>query len=279
MIAHLRGRLLVKVPLLVGWGLIVCLPSPLCAQQMSPADRVAFARQVRTLYYALSDKGFNSLTCDVMLNWDTVPSSIMLPMNLVGKEQLESTRFRFTLDSRESVSFLHEYPKDTGAVRPAVYDKFIEWFSSVVKGFFMTWGAKAIGGPIPDAYMVSSLEITSPGHRIRVNVPERQIEVLLSQKDIVTQILTHAPGQELDEHPAFTPSADGLLLSAVDATNKTGADVTHIKYDLEYQLVNGLQVPHNIHLMVNDNMDMRFSMENCSVERRVVVQVGPPASK
>lgn len=283
MIAHLRGRV-VHSDIFAIIGLLFCLTTVSRTQQtVAPkivrsadptrSQAVEFSRVVNSHYYALREKKLGSFTCDVRPVWETVPAAMMLPVTLVGKGQIEAARFKFTTDTRHNLSFEKEYPKDTGAIKSAVYDKFSEWFGSVVKGFFMTWGAKGMGGPLADAYVASSIDETPTGHRIGVNVPEEQMEYVVSKDNLVTEIVTRASGGEIDEHPGFTPSAEGMLLTSMDAVNKQGSDTTHIRYDVDYQQVDGFQLPHRIHLMVNDNMNMRFALEACTATHAVELQL------
>ncbi len=238
-------------------------------------EAVNLSGAVNGHYYALREKKLGSFTCEVMTDWSTLPPSIMAPVKLAGMEPLENAKLKLKVDAYSGLSFTHEYPKDTGSLRIALYDKFLEWYTSVIQGFFMTWGAKAMSGPMGDKYLTSSMEPIDGGTRLHVDVPTQQITITVTKENVVTQIFTHGENFEIDEHPAFTPSAEGLLLTGMDAvnTNKAANESTHVKYDMDYQTRDGFELPHQIHLMVNDNMNMHFALEGCTAVRAAEVQI------
>jgi hypothetical protein len=70
------------------------------------------------------DHGFVSMTCDLKLDWDTVPKLMLVPAAIAGRSRLESTRLRFTMRSNGSSNVGHEYASDTPDLIKPVYDKF-----------------------------------------------------------------------------------------------------------------------------------------------------------
>jgi hypothetical protein len=51
-----------------------------------------------------------------------------------------------------------------------------------------------------------------------------------------------------------------------------------VKYELETSVLDGLRVPSSEHLRVNQNMDVRFALDECAVKKAIVVRVNPPAA-
>jgi hypothetical protein len=212
------------------------------------------------------------MTCDLKIDWDTVPKLMLVPPALAGLDRLESTKLRFTMRSDGSSDVTHEYANDTPALIKPVYDKFFEWTSNVVNGFFTTWGSKAMRTPIPDVRHITSLTADQDSYLLKFEsgVP---IEVTLSKDYVITRILTKAPAQTADEHAEYSPSPQGLLLTGIDATNKAPDVTTHFIYDLSYQTVDTFEFPQNIHLIVNDNINMKFSLQSCAVVRATVIKI------
>jgi hypothetical protein len=129
--------------------------------------------------------------------------------------------------------------------------------------------------PIPDARHIKSLTADQSAYQLKF-VSGFPIEVTLSKGYVITRILSMAPAQTIDEHPDYSPSPQGLLLTGMDATSKANDGTTHVAYDLSYQTVDTLEFPQNIHLVVNDNIDLKFSLQSCSAVRGTVLSVGPP---
>jgi hypothetical protein len=240
-------------------------------QTAPQVDKSKFADAARAKYYSLTDQGLVSFACDVKVDWDTVPKVMLVPAEIGGRQGLEATKVRVFQDLRTTAKVDHDYAPGTSAAAKLVYDPFFGWLQDVVRGFLMTWSAKGLAGPVPTEENIENVASEASGYRIVLVNPGVQ---LLSNKDyLVTEILTSGPDEEIDEHPVFTPSSQGLLFAGNRAVDKEGDSETRIQYEVDQRAVDTLLLPHNVHLKVNDNMDMRFSFENCSVERGKVLKV------
>jgi hypothetical protein len=215
------------------------------------------------------------MTCDLKLDWNTVPEAMLAPTALADREPLESTKLRFTMKASGGSNISHEYASDVAAEAKPVYDTFFAWATNLVNGVFATWGTKAMQTPIPDAGHITSLSEDQDSYLLRF-VNAVPIEVTLSKDYVITRIVTKPPEQAIDEHVVYSPSPQGLLLTGVDATNTEPGGATHVVYNLSYQTVDTLEFPQNVHLKVDDNIDMKFSLQSCSAERGTVLQVAPP---
>jgi hypothetical protein len=250
----------------------------LSAQTLSKPNAVTFTDLARSRYYNLRDHGFESFTCDVKPDWDTLPKMLLVPVELAGRKPLEATKLQVTLTSRGNISFNRQYPEDTASLMKPAYDKFFDWLSSLVQGFLMTWGSKAVSGIIPDKYLLSSVEITPQGHRIIANIHDEHIELSLDPDYRVTDFLQTAPSLKITEQPVFNKSSEGWLLAGDSGVDAEGNNVTRIKYEVAYLPIDTLQLPRDVHLVVNDDIDIKFSFENCTAIHGMVLQVSPSPS-
>ena len=244
-------------------------------QELTPEQKSEFVRQAQPRYYSPIEHGLQSITCDVKLDWDTVPKTMLVPAELAGRERLENTKLRFTVRTAGNSDMTHEYPADTPALIKPVYDKFFEWTSALMSGLFQTWGSKAMRTPIPDVRHITSLTADQNLYQLKFE-SGMPIVVSLTKEYVITRILSKAPSQTIDEHAQYSPSPQGLLLTGIDAISKSGDDITHVMYDIKYQTVDTIEFPQAIHLVVNDNIDMKFSLNNCSVVRGTVIKLAPP---
>ena len=200
---------------------------------------------------------------------------MLVPAELAGRERLENTKLRFTVRAAGNSDMTHEYPEDTPDLVKPVYDKFFEWTSNVMSGFFQTWGSKAMRTPIPDVRHITSLTADQNTYQLKFE-SGMPIEVSLNKEYVITKILSKAPSQTIDEHAQYSPSPQGLLLTGIDATSKAVYETTHVLYDIKYQTVDTIEFPQIVHLVVNDNINMKFSLNNCSVVRGTVIKLAPP---
>lgn len=245
------------------------------SQELTVEQRAEFVRQAQPRYYSPVEHGFVSMTCDLKLDWDTVPKAILAPPTLTERKPLEKTKLRFTMRANGSSDVSHEYASDAPVLAKPDYDKFFEWVTNLVNGVFATWEAKAMRTPIPDVVHIASLSMDRDSYLLKFD-NEVPIELTLSKGYVITRILTKAPTQTIDEHAVYSPSPQGLLLTGIDATDQAPGGTTHVIYDLSYQTVDTLAFPQNVHIIVDDNIDMKFSLQNCLAERGTVISVGPP---
>jgi hypothetical protein len=240
-------------------------------------DKSKFADVARARYYNLEHQGLVSFTCDVKVDWETVPKQMLLPAEIAGRKRLEATRIKATLGPRSSPVVKHEYTPDTPALAKVAYDPFFVWLSDVVTGFLMTWEVKGIVGPIPGENNISTVTPTSSGYSVFLVGPS--VKLLVTKNYQVAEAISSFGNETIDEHFVFTPSPDGLLFTRAEAVDKQGDNTTRIQYDVDYSPVDSLRLPHNVHLVVNDNINMKFSFENCSVIRGDVVEVSAHKAK
>jgi hypothetical protein len=258
-----------------GMFLVVCLASSTCyGQDSATTDKAKFADAARARYYNSVSHGLVSFSCDVKVNWDTVPKAMMIPLDLVGRDGLEQTRITVSQGARVTAKVTHDYAKGTPAAAGAAYEPFFGWLSNLVQGFMMTWAAKGLEGPIPPEGNIDHVNVSPSGYRVILVNPG--VQLVMTKDFLVTEILTSGAGDQVDEHPLFTATSDGWLFTANQAVEKQGNNLVNVKYEVDYRAADDIQVPHNIHLVVNDNVDIKFSFEGCSAERGTVIKVKAP---
>jgi hypothetical protein len=243
------------------------------APNSSQASNNEFIAQARKRYYRPEEQGLVSFACDVKMDWDSVPAVMLIPAEITGRTPLEVTKLRMSMGFN-GPKVQHEYANNTPALMVPVYDKFFDWLSNTLQGFMETWAPKAMNGPIPPEYGILGVTPTPEGYRLQVKAPgDQQVELLVNRDFLITEILTQGSGQKIDEHLGFTASPQGLLFTHNKGASTGGPNPVRIQYDIDYQTISGFALPYQVHLQVNDNMNMKFSLENCSVVRGVVAQV------
>lgn len=249
----------------------------LSGQSVTTVDKAKFAEAASARYYSLVHQGLVSFSCDVKVNWDTVPKMILIPAETAEPKGLEAVRVKASQGIRTPAKVEREYSQETSALAKVAYDPLFSWLSEVVRGFMMTWGAKGMDGPIPYEDGISTVTLAPSGYRVVLVHPN--VQLLVGKDYLITEVLTSGDGQDIDEHLLFAPSEQGLLYTGSEAVNKLGGDWNRIQYNLDYQPVETLQLPHNVHLIVDNNIDMKFSFESCSVVRGTMIQVSAPPAK
>jgi hypothetical protein len=262
-----------RVPLLI----LVVLFSSLRAstQALSPADK-KLVDDARSHYYSLPLSGFSSMKCSVKFDLSTVP---LVPSdNTDPKWKLvDATQFTLSIDIRGRPSVEHSYPISSAESERQAMSPITNLLTSLITGVFQTWPTKGLQGPVPpfDSQIQSILPM-GDGYRLTLNVPGGPVEVTLNKDYLAREIVS--AGGKIVERPEYSPSSGGFIFvgnSAVDTTQGSQVDVS---YEIKSSDVNGLTVPSSVRLKVNQNIDVRFALDDCKVEKGVVLKVAPPPS-
>ena len=125
------------------------------AQELGNSQQTEISQRAELLYYSPIANGFKSISCELKLDWDTIPAMMLAPAEQAGKDHLRETKLHFTSDISGTQNITREYPSVTSSVARPAYDQFFDWASSVVGGFFMTWKSKAMRSPVPTGKYIS----------------------------------------------------------------------------------------------------------------------------
>ena len=240
-------------------------------------DPQEFVRQAKPLYYSLIDKGIVSFTCEVKVRWDTAPAVFLIPAQIADREKLENTQLTLRVSARGKVEVNHTYPSGTSSIAIKVFDPLFNVITGIVQGSFQTWTTKGLSGPIPKAGALESVQKSESGYRARVLGPGQGVDLITSPDFQLQRAIDHNPNNDIDEKISFAPSPEGLLFVAADTENKAADSWKHIRTEYDYQTVDGFHLPHNVHVVVDSNIDAYFALESCVIQHGVVITVAAPA--
>jgi hypothetical protein len=243
-------------------------------QQHSDDDK-KIVDSARSRYYSLEQRGLNSFQCSVQFDIGTIPAPLLAQENIADRKLLQSSSFNVKYE-RKGATVTHSYPNGTTTIAEASVSNVVNWMTSIVTGFFLTWPTKGFNGPIPPFdSLIDKISPTPNGYEFILNVSGGPVIVEMDKKFLVTRVVSiHGM---VDEKPIFTETPDGLVYSGTHTFNENPqGDKTDIRIDIDSADVEGLRLPSSVRLRVNDNVDVRFSLSGCSVEKGTVVRVDPP---
>ncbi|HEY0796937.1 MAG TPA: energy transducer TonB [Acidisarcina sp.] len=192
------------------------------------------------------------------------------------RKVLESTIFTLALDDQGRPSVEHHYPTDSSANEQQGASNVTNLLTSLLSGLFQTWPSKGLQGPIPPFdSQIEMVTATDTGYTINFRVPGAPVQMLLDKSYLVTEIIS-ADGK-LDEHPSYVSSPEGLVFAGSDAVDASGQEKVEVKYELGTSVINGLRVPSSVRLRVNQNIDVKFGLDGCSVNKATIARVATPA--
>ena len=250
------------------------VPTSILGQQLSSVEKT-LADAARAKYYNLEAAGFQSLTCSVKFDFSTVP---LLPSASDDPTRmlLQRTSFILVLDGKGRPSVEHHFPDGATEEAKQRASQVTNLLTSFVMGLFQTWPSKGLEGPIPPFdSQIEHVAKTDQGYTFSLRVPGAPVEVTTDKNYMATEIVSL--GGKVKEHPVYAPSPEGLVFAGNDALDEShpGSQV-EVRYELGSAMVDGLRVPSSARLRVNQNIDVRFALDQCSVKRATVLHVAPP---
>ena len=261
-------------PIWLGTVVAFIVPIGTLGQQLSSAEK-SMADAARAKYYNLEAAGFQSLTCSVKFDFSTVP---LLPSasDDPTRKLLERTLFIFALDGKGRPSVEHHFPDEATEEAKQQASQVTSLLTSFVMGLFQTWPSKGLEGPIPPFdSQIEHVAKTDQGYMFSLRVPGAPVEVTTDQNYLATAIVSL--GGKVKERPVYVSTPEGLVFTGNDALDEShpGSQV-EVRYELGSTMVDGLRVPSSARLRVNQNVDVRFALDQCSAKRATVLNVAPP---
>jgi hypothetical protein len=245
-------------------------------QHLSAVD-VKTVELARSRYYNLEAAGFLGMTCAIDFDFTT------LPRQSANEEQsrklLQRTLFTLVLDERGRPTVEHKFPDNSTEAERQDAAWMLKLVVSLFGAPFQTWATKGLQGPIPS--FDSSIErvaVTDQGYDFSLNVPGAPVHVSTDKAYLVTRIVS-VKGF-VTEQPTYKPTAEGLVFAGTKTAVGPPLDVqVQINYDLGIVNIDGFFVPSSVHLKVNQNVDVSFALNECSVKKAQVVKLPPPGKK
>jgi len=240
-------------------------------QKVTPADE-KLLDTARSRYYDLMSKGLISFRCNVKYDLDTLPVTF-LPESAINERRALSDSTLSVEVGRFAPRIEFKFPKDTDPLTLQSAKPASQFMTSIVSGFFQTWPSKGWQAPIPPFInWVDRIVPTPQGYTITATAANGLDSVDISKDLLVTRILSI--GGKVDEHPTFLQTPEGLIFTANDVVSQSaGGESTRIKYEIQSAQVDGFRLPSSVHLKINDNVDVRFSLNSCTIEKGIVVKV------
>jgi hypothetical protein len=247
----------------------------LCFGQFSKADKETLGK-ARSPYVSLVGQGLQSFECSVHFDLSTLPKAILPDTSLAERKLLGVAGFKLDMVVNESPVVTPAFPESTTAADRTSVASQMAWMRPLIFGFFQTWRSKGLHGPLPGFdELVESVQHVPDGYRFALKDPGTPVLINMDSNFVVLSIISG--GGTLTEKPVYSPSPQGLVYTANEAINlNAGAPATKVGIELKLATIDGFQLPQEVHLQVNDNVNVLYRLSNCTVKKGLVLRVAPP---
>jgi hypothetical protein len=245
--------------------LFVSLLSPsVHAQRLSPGD-IKILDAARAKYYQLGRHGVGSFTCTI--TFDSL--RLRIPDSQQAEPQrklLQSTHLTLKV-TPDGATLDHKYPTGMDEAAQQQVQPLVDNLGLLLQNTMPSWSRRSFFGPLPVFdNQVFSLTATPDGYLVIIQGPQQPILFQMNRDYLLTRVTT-VDGKH-DSRLTFAQTLEGWVLSREEGTDTLARGQTvDAENDIETTVVGAYRLPRSMHLHTNQNIDVRFTLTDCSVAK------------
>jgi hypothetical protein len=233
-------------------------------------ERKEVIARAKQSYYSLRGLGLREFQSSIKPVWEVTLAQDLRDNPSAAQEgikMLNGLHFALNLDAKGNVKVDHSAdapPPNEQAAKG--FDQIYTGMNQAVSGFFDTWSVFMLTSPFPQVESEYALE--DLGAEYRLSYKDGNADVLTSMtKDLViTEVKVRSPEFVSSIRPRFAKLGGKLVLTGYkgDYRPATGPGTVTLDVKLDYQEVQGLQMPNRLNLDstydgVPNQMELVFS--------------------
>src|SRR6267142_5580777 len=229
-------------------GLVIPLACSVAFPSTQSVDKKQLLSNARQKYYNLKRAGLVELESNIQPNWDVVLGP---QTNAATLKLLNAIHFSIVIDSQSTFNMFHrtdDYAakqKAAGALNP-IYQGMHE----AVSRFISTWSIFMLTSPFPDPESECEIEQTTDQIRFSRKEQNNQVTTVTNKNFSVIEITVAGEGFTASLKPVLENTATGYILKGYSGDYRTpsGARDTLLRVSVDYEVINGLQLPRKVYL-------------------------------
>ena len=229
-------------------GLVIPLACSVAYPSTQRVDKQQLLRNAQQKYYNLKRAGLIEFESNVQPNWDVVlgPQSSATTLKL-----LNAIHFSMGIDSQSTFRMFHR-TDDYAAIQKAAgtLNPIYQGMYDAVSRFISTWSIFTLTSPFPDLDSECEIEQTTDQIRFSRKEQNNHVTTVTNRDFSVIEITVVGEGFTASLKPMLETTATGYLLKGYtgDYRTPTGARETLLKVSVDYQEINGLQLPRKVYV-------------------------------
>jgi hypothetical protein len=237
----------------------------------------AFLAKASSLYYSTNKVGLTGFDCAVHPDWANIFKTVSKGASTDDSEKpvalLNSVKITIHARLTGAGSGLDWTPDTSKAPTDQnsidLLDHMHQATSQTLQGFLQFWTPFVNGSVIPDSSAGIEITKTSTGHTIHAMDGSTSLTETLDESNLLKQFDVEMGGAKISFDPSYKPTPNGLLVSTFAATilppGATPAQQQKMNVGVEYQTVNGFEVPRTLSMDVVGTGTFSFTFDGCTV--------------
>jgi hypothetical protein len=243
-----------RICIVLCWA-VVCAVA--CAQTatsvLTATKRQAVLGAATRSYYNLRNQGLVSYQCEVTPDWNLLLQD-QRKQNPAGADTaigiLNQLHFTINFGADDSVKITHNELTGQNPQMMSALAQVYGGMEQMTSGFFDTWKLFMVNSPFPA--VDSDYQVEDLGQRYRLTYKESGADVTTSMGHDyqITNLQVTTKDYDSAIQPTLSNNGSGYILSSYDATytSQNAAEKTVLTVNMEYQQVQGLQLPKTLSL-------------------------------
>jgi len=220
---------------------------------MTATKRQAVLGAATRSFYNLRSQGLVSYQCEITPDWNLLLQD-QRKQNPAGADTaigiLNQLHFTVNLAADDSVKITHNELTGQNDAMMKALSQIYGGMEQMTSGFFDTWKLFLVNTPFPA--VDSDYQVEDLGQRYRLTYKESGSDVATSMGHDYQITNLQVTTKDFDSaiQPTFSNNGSGYVLTSYDATytSQNAAEKTVLTVNLEYQPVQGLQLPKTLNL-------------------------------
>ena len=205
-------------------------------------------------YYSLRGLGMLEFQSSITPTWEVTLANEMRndPASAqAGIKMLNGLHFAMTLDEQGKVKVDHRSdappPNEKAA---AAFNQIYSGMDQAVSGFFETWSMFMLTSPFPETNSEYQLEDLGAEYRLSYKDGSSDVVTMMNKDLMITEVKVTSPEFFSSIRPQLSRRVGGFILDGYDADYRptSGPGVVKLNVKLDYQDVNGLQLPRRLNM-------------------------------
>jgi hypothetical protein len=259
--------------MLAACAVMLLAPSAYCFQ---PTAKLEVLKKARASYYSLKSEGMSGFRCDMTPNWaslleeqhKTDPAAIDAAI-----ARLKQLHFSVDVAADGAAKVTHnEITADNEQMAQGL-GQIYSGMEQMTTGFFQTWTVFVVTPPLPELTTAFEMENQPQQYSLSYKDGATDVVTVMGRDFAVSSVKVNSKDFESVIKPQFSKTAKGYLMTAYNADYEGtgGKDKTELKVAIDYQPVEGLQVPQKLGLKGSYNgspFQVEVTFSGCTATRQ-----------